>query len=284
MAPRKPHVIVLGNEKGGTGKSTISMHIIVQLLRQGHTVGSIDVDARQGTLTRYIDNRRNHALAHHPSLPMPEHVAIHRSDQTARADAESEESARFSETIKMLAGNNFIVIDTAGNDTFLSRLSHAHAHTLITPMNDSFVDLDLLVRIEINDKDRARDSMRPSTYAEAVWNQKKQRLSSNQPVMDWIVLRNRLSHIQARNKIEMARVLEALAGRIGFRVAEGFTERVIFRELFLSGLTLLDMHDANKPLSASHVAARQELRNLIKALDLPDLSQEVPLEGLKVAG
>ncbi len=283
MAVNKPHIIVLGNEKGGTGKSTISMHIIVQLLRMGHKVGSIDVDARQGTLTRYITNRENHGLAHHPSLPMPEHKAIHRSTKQMIPEAQAEERARFAETMNALAGNHFIVIDTAGNDTFLSSYAHTLADTLITPMNDSFVDLDLLVRIEINEKNRDRDSMRPSTYAETVWNQKKQRLASNLPPVDWIVLRNRLSHIQARNKVEMARVLEVISNRIGFRVAEGFTERVIFRELFLSGLTLLDMHDADRPLSASHVAARQELRQLIHSLELPDMSKNIPLEDLKAS-
>lgn len=283
MAANKPHVIVLGNEKGGTGKSTISMHIIVQLLRMGHKVGSIDVDARQGTLTRYITNRKNHGLAHHPSLPMPEHMTIHRSTKEMIPEAHAEEMARFMETMNALSGNHFIVIDTAGNDAFLSSHAHTLADTLITPMNDSFIDLDLLVRIEINEKNRERDSMRPSTYAETVWNQKKQRLASNQPAIDWIVLRNRLSHIQARNKIEMARVLDVLANRIGFRVAEGFTERVIFRELFLSGLTLLDMHDTDRTLSASHVAARQELRQLIHALELPNMAQSLPLEDLKVS-
>lgn len=274
----KPYVIVLGNEKGGTGKSTISMHIIIQLLRMGYKVGSIDVDARQGTLSRYIENRKRHALAHNPNLPMPDHMPIYCSQKLNSSEAQSEETASFHESITNLNNHNFVVIDTAGNDTYLSKLAHSFADTLMTPMNDSFVDLDLLVRIEINEADRRKDSMRPSTYAEAVWAQKKQRLMANKPVMDWIVLRNRLSHIQARNKVEMEKILNILANRIGFRVAEGFAERVIFRELFLSGLTLLDLQEVGKSFSASHVAARQELRNLMKGLQLPDLEKTLQKE------
>lgn len=283
MVREGPYVIVLGNEKGGTGKSTISMHLIIQLLRLGYKVGSLDVDARQGTLTRYVENRRRQALAFNPSLPMPEHVPINRSAKIESSEAQTDEADAFHTAFKQLKHCHFVVIDTAGNDTYLSRLAHSFADTLITPMNDSFIDLDLLVRIEINQKDRTKDSMRPSTYAETVWTQKKQRIVANKPVMDWIVLRNRLSHIQARNKIEMERILQVLADRIGFRVVEGFAERVIFRELFLSGLTLLDLQDVGKQLSASHVAARQELRSLMKALKLPDLDKQLGESSLQEA-
>jgi chromosome partitioning protein len=68
-------------------------------------------------------------------------------------------------------------------------------------------------------------------------------------------------------------VIEALAKRIGFRVAVGLSERVIYRELFLSGLTLLDLKRGSggvgPSLTMSHVAARQEVRDLVAALNLP---------------
>jgi chromosome partitioning protein len=74
------------------------------------------------------------------------------------------------------------------------------------------------------------------------------------------------------NKEKMEKALTTLAKRIGCRVAPGFHERVIFRELFPRGLTLLDLRDIGvKQLNISNVAARQELRDLIKALDLPDV-------------
>ncbi|MBM3566952.1 MAG: ATPase, partial [Alphaproteobacteria bacterium] len=57
MPAKRAHVIVLGNEKGGSGKSTTAMHLIAACLRDGRSVASIDLDARQGTLTRYLSNR-----------------------------------------------------------------------------------------------------------------------------------------------------------------------------------------------------------------------------------
>ena len=276
MSTTKPYIIVLGNEKGGTGKSTVSMHLIVQLLKMGFTVGSMDLDARQGTLTRYVANRRDTARAEkYDTLCMPQHVAIKRSDNRSVDAAEQEETVAFEKAMSDLAPNHFIVIDTPGNDTYLSRLAHSHADTLITPLNDSFVDLDLLVQID--QKDGKITNLKPSTYAEAVWEQKKVRLMRDKVTVDWIVVRNRLSNLYARNKEEVTKVLNLLAPRLGFRIASGFGERVVFRELFLSGLTLLDLEEIGKKLSTSHLAARQELRNLLKAFNLASLASRVKL-------
>lgn len=267
---QKPYIIVLGNEKGGTGKSTVAMHIITNLLRSGYSVGSVDVDARQGTLSRYVENRRARKEKTGEDLPLPDHVPIFRSKLESIPAAEAEESSTFTDVFNRLKQNDFIVIDTPGNDTHLSRLAHSHADTLITPLNDSFIDLDMLVRVNAD----SHDILRPSTYSEMVWDQKKQRAMRDNGSIDWIVLRNRLSSINSRNKEEMERVLSALAKRIGFRLVAGFGERVIFRELFLNGLTLLDMKESNTVLTLSHVAAKQELATLINMIQLPNQARK----------
>jgi chromosome partitioning protein len=266
---QKPHIIVLGNEKGGTGKSTVAMHIISSLLRQGHKVGSIDVDARQGTLSRYVENRKLRVENKRESLPMPDHIAIFPSKLENVSESNREEDKNFNAAMEKLKSCNFIIIDTPGNDSHLSRLAHSYADTLITPLNDSFIDLDMLVRIKAD----SLDILKPSTYAEMVWEQKKQKAMRNGGSMDWIVLRNRLSSIHSRNKEEMEKVLTALAKRIGFRLVSGFGERVIFRELFLRGLTLLDMRESNSPMTFSHVAAKQELTSLMEWIQLPKKGQ-----------
>jgi chromosome partitioning protein len=262
---KNPYVIVLGNEKGGTGKSTVSMHVITWLLREGNLVGSLDIDARQGTLTRYIENRRLRKQNTGEDLPLPDHTPIFRSTLPNQNEAEAEDKKNLIDAIRKLNDFDYIVIDTPGSDTYLSRLAHSHADMLITPLNDSFVDLDMLVRVT----PESFDILRPSTYAEMVWEQKKQRAIRDGGTIDWIVLRNRLSNIYSRNKEEMGRVLRALSKRIGFRLIDGFGERVIFRELFLSGLTLLDIRESNTPLSLSHIAAKQELSTLIEMIQLP---------------
>lgn len=270
---KKPYIIVLGNEKGGTGKSTISMHIIIHLLRSGYAVGSIDVDARQGTLSRYLENRKAYIQRTGKTLPTSDHYPIFKSHFDAQKIAEQDETARLQSCFQEMMTKDFIVIDTPGTDSFLSRLAHSYADTLITPLNDSFVDLDMLARV----MPEKRDIEKPSAYAEMVWDQKKYRIMRDGGKLDWVVLRNRLSNLLARNKEEMREVLEKLAQRIGFRLAAGFGERVIFRELFLSGLTLLDLPEIGMSLNLSHVAARQELRDLLEVLKLPTVAEKLSL-------
>lgn len=241
------------------------MHLSVALLRGGHSVGILDLDARQGTISRYVANRAAYRARHGlDTLPIPMLRAV------PRGGGEAEETARFEAAYaEVAAACGFIVIDTPGSDTALSRLGHTRADTLITPMNDSFVDLDLLATVDPD----SLEILRPSTYAEMVWEQRKQRALNRARPIDWIVMRNRLSTLDARNKREVADLLDRLAKRIGFRLAPGFGERVIFRELFLKGLTLLDLRDLSAgerrseiPMTMSHVAARQEVRTLLDTI------------------
>lgn len=262
-------VIVFGNEKGGSGKSTASMHVIVGLLRLGFKVGSIDLDSRQWTLTRYLSNRAQTIKREGLKLPMPQHVFLSRSERPVRGEAEAEDKARLEAVLAKLGSQvDFLVIDCPGTDTFLGRMATSYADKLVTPVNDSFIDLDLLANVD----GRTISVQRPSVYAEMVWEQRKIRAKRDGGSIDWVVMRNRLSSINARNKLDMAKVLEELSTRIGFRIAPGFAERVIFRELFLRGLTMLDtfeIGESGKP-RLSHIAARQEVRGLMNALQLPD--------------
>jgi chromosome partitioning protein len=267
--PGRAHVLVIGNEKGGSGKSTTALHIAVALMSDGATVATIDLDARQGTLTRYIENRAAHIKRKGADLAMPRHVAVAASGDPA------DEKARFEAALEpAVTQTDYVVIDTPGSDTHLSRLAHTWADTLLTPLNDSFVDLDLLARVD----PETLKIVRPSVYAEAVWKQRQIRSMQGARPVDWIVMRNRLSSLAARNKRDMGTVIEALARRIGFRVAAGLSERVIYRELFLSGLTLLDLRrgGGGPSLTMSHVAARQEVRDLVSALNLPPPDARVP--------
>ncbi len=277
------HTIVLGNEKGGSGKTTTAMHVIALLLHEGAKVGSMDLDGRQRSLTRYVENRKAWAEGAKVNLVMPDHVVLPKSELDTVAAAQAAERSAFeSAYTRLVVENDFVVIDCPGSDSFLSRLGHAVADTLITPMNDSFVDFDLLGRVDPqNWKIKG-----PSLYAEMVWESRKRRLVADGGEIDWIVMRNRLSTLAAKNKRRVEGVLEDLATRIGFRLAPGFGERVIFREMFPSGLTLLDLRsegvEAN--LSMSHVAARAEVRALLDQLKLPYFEQRVEAEQARVAG
>ena len=196
---------------------------------------------------------------------MPAHVPVFRSKLLNVEEAEKEEKEKFLKALEVLSPCDYIVIDTPGSDMYLSRLAHSHADTLITPLNDSFIDLDMLALLD----SETLEIKKPSTYSEMVWDQKKERAIRDKKTIDWIVLRNRLSAISSRNKEEMSAVLNKLSKRIGFRLVEGFGERVIFRELFLNGITLLDLQETKTQMNLSHVAARQELRQLLDLIQIP---------------
>lgn len=256
-----PQVILLGNEKGGTGKSTTALHLIVALLKRGYRVGSIDLDGRQGSLSRYLERRRSYAEQTGRSLALPVHHRIEPSKAPFQAAAESEDQTRFGRAMAALSDAQFVVIDTPGSDTFLSRLGHAYADTLITPLNDSFLDLEVLADLDV----QRRVVLAPSIYSKMVWEQNNKRAAMGRPPVDWIVLRNRLLHVTTRNKCQIAGLLEQLAARIGFRLLPGFGERVVFRELFHKGLTVLDLADAGtgRPLTSSQAAACREIHGLL---------------------
>jgi chromosome partitioning protein len=263
------HVIVLGNEKGGSGKSTTAMHIIVALLKSGARVASIDTDGRQRSLTRYIENRAYWARKTGVALEMPNHFAVPLATGELISDIEGREFRAFAEAVSRTEyGYDYVVVDTAGSNSYLMRVSHAMADTLITPINDSFIDFDVLARVD----PETYEVQGVSHYAELVAAARRQRQMIDDRTTDWIIVRNRLSTLDSRNRRHLIKGLEALSGQAGFRTAPGISERLIFRELFPRGLTALDQLD-KKTLGSeptlSHVAARREIRNLIDTLNLP---------------
>src|ERR1043165_2319933 len=147
--PRTAHVIVLGNEKGGSGKSTTAMHVAVALLKAGQRVATIDLDSRQKTFTHYVDNRRDCAKRSGIALEMPHHFCVARGEGVRVDENEATEFAGFAAAINEVEhSHDFVVVDTPGNDTYLMRLAHSMADTLVTPLNDSFLDFDVLGSID----------------------------------------------------------------------------------------------------------------------------------------
>lgn len=254
------HLIVFANEKGGSGKSTTAVHTAVALAAAGRRVATLDLDHRQRTLGRYLENRIATMKRLDLDLPLP---SVETLDPTRGPQVGERIDALRTEV-------DVIIVDTPGRDDRSARAAIERADTLVTPINDSFIDLDLIGQV---DPDSYRIK-RPSFYAEIVWDARKVRAKTDGGTVDWVVLRNRLQHIEARNMKRVAAALAELSKRVGFRVIPGLSERVIFRELFPKGLTLLDLKAIGSDAGIAHIAARQELREMISGLSLPDRKPE----------
>lgn len=265
---RPVHVIVVGNEKGGSGKSTVAMHIAVALKKAGQRVATIDLDPRQRSLTHYVENRRAWAERVARDLETPDHYCIDEIVDLSAAEDDATVSKALTGAIEDMARTyDFVVIDTPGHDSPLMRLAHSMADTLITPLNDSFVDFDVLGTVDAE----TFGVTGASHYADMVEEARRQRVISDHRPTDWIVLRNRLATLSSRNKRLVGEGLQELSQRLQFRCTEGLAERVIFREFYPRGLTALDELDettlGTRP-TMSHVTARQEVENLINAMRL----------------
>ena len=269
QARQSAHVVVLGNEKGGSGKSTAALHIAVALLKAGQRVATIDLDSRQKSFTHYIDNRRAWSERARVNLDLPAHYCVARAEGNSLEANEAQEFANFSQVIGAIEhSHDVVVVDTPGSDTYLMRLAHSMADTLVTPLNDSFVDFDVLGTLDAVNFTVTGESH----YAEMVRESRRQRRLVDGKLTDWIVVRNRLSSLGSRNKKMVGDGLIELSKRMGFRSVEGIAERVVYREFFPRGLTAFDDLDeatlGTRP-SLSHLTAREEVIALLNALRLP---------------
>jgi chromosome partitioning protein len=294
-----PHVVVIGNQKGGSGKSTFAMHIIVALLKGGKRVASFDLDINQQTLTRYIGNRREWDREHERSLELPDHYPIseevvsngvrshgldlrrlisrfkktthaHNDDfNNGSSFSQSTDLSQFVSRLKEIGrahNHDFIIIDTPGGVQHISLIAHGMADTLITPINDSFFDLDVLVAMERSDL-----NPQPSGYAKMVWRALDARRQISGRATDWIVVRNRLESFESNNQRQVTRVLDVIQKTLGFRIARGLLERPVYREYFTAGLTVFDgieEFESAGEFNQANLLARLEIRNLMREIGL----------------
>lgn len=270
----RAHVVVIGNEKGGSGKTTVAMHLAVGLLRLGFRVGCVDLDHRQQSLGRYIANRVSWVERSGIALPMPKAAVIAPSLLDLRSEAIAEDHGALDAALAELSeANDFIVVDCPGADAPLARHAHTHADTLITPINDSLLDLDLLGQLD----PVTRELKRAGVYANLVWELRQERRKRHKSGIDWVVTRSRLSALGDRNKQMMADVLPQMQRILGFRLSDGFGERVIYRYMFLWGLTVLDVEQAGlgMEVTKSHHSAQEEVCSLLASLWLPRVNERL---------
>jgi chromosome partitioning protein len=282
----RARVVVVGNEKGGAGKSTVAALIATAMLYHGQRVAVLDLDLRQQSLSRLLANRRRWLPAAGVSAPMPLEYRLS-DDPATIAQDQRRALALFEEAMDLAMGDSdLVIIDTPGGDTDVSRAAHLQADLVVTPMNDSFVDFDVLGNID----PVTLRLLKPSHYAQEVLQARAVRAEHSR-ALDWVVLRNRLSGADTNNRERLQRALESLAEETGFRLGPALRERVAYREMFPFGLTLADVAAKVRPDTASRarLAARQEVNALLESLHLivrPDAANAPSraLEAVTTAG
>ena len=266
--PRPPaKIITVANEKGGVGKSTVAFHLAVALADTGHKVLAIDLDRRQQSLTRAFTNRGGTAKRLGVRLPLPRNLMLL-----------NQSGAGLCQELSRTAWDcDFVVIDAAGHDSPIARRAIALADLLVSPVNASFVDLDLLGRFHpVSNKLQG-----PGCFAMMVSELRAARRDAGMPVLDWLVLQNRKRREVSKNQDQVDKALRQLSQRLDFRIGGGLFERVAYRELFLMGLTHLDLRRIPE-LARTKVAAATEVMALLDDLEIDDMAEN--LLGGVVAG
>ena len=257
--PRPPaKIITVANEKGGVGKSTVAFHLAVALADTGHKVLAIDLDRRQQSLTRACTNRGGTAKRLGVRLPLPRNVVL-----------QNQSGAGLCQELSRTAWDcDFVVIDAAGFDSPIARRAIALADLLVSPVNASFVDLDLLGRFHpVTNKLEG-----PGCFATMVTELRVARVDAGMPALDWLVLQNRKRREVSKNQDLVEKALRLLAQRLDFRIGNGLFERVAYRELFLLGLTHLDLRRIPE-LARTKVAAATEVMALLDDLEIYDMAE-----------
>jgi chromosome partitioning protein len=274
----KPHVLVLGNHKGGSGKSTLAIHLAIGLIKEGRRVASIDLDFHQKTLTHYFENRRAWARERKLPIDIPTHLCVDSLRTGRPVSTENARMSRLSSAIASLEDNHdFIIIDTPGGATSLGLFAHSLADTLVTPVNDSFLDVDVI----IGSRQPAGGPMVAPEYPETVRYALDARARVTQKATNWLVVRNRVSPRSSKNASNVLAALKSAAVTAGFSVVEGLSERVIFREYFSAGLTAFDAAEISLlggKANSSNVMARLEVRRVLQAVH--QLSSEAQHDSL----
>lgn len=254
VTPPKGHIIVFANEKGGVGKSMSAFHTCIALCNAGESVAALDVDLRQLTLHRALWARLESATEYGVKLPGPEQIMLAQQNES-----ELEEKLRMARI-----RHSFIIIDVGGHDSPIARRAIFMADTIVTPVNDSFIDLDMLGRID----PRSGEFKTLGNFARLVEHLKEPGLAIRPKPLDWVVMQNRSRSLGTKNEIKVREALEKIAPVAGFRLVPGLRERVTYRELFPQGLTLFDL-EMLPQLGRMQPQAREEIWAMLRALRLP---------------
>src|SRR3546814_12825926 len=85
---------------------------------------------------------------------------------------------------RLTEGADYFIADTPGRDDVFARHLATRADTLVTPINDSFIDFDLIGQVD----PETFQVTRPSFYSELIWDTRKTRAKTDGRTIDWNIL------------------------------------------------------------------------------------------------
>ena len=252
------HVITFANEKGGVGKSTLAFHTAIALSHQGLKVLVVDCDRRQQSIHRLLEARDATARTLKVALPRPLHFALERASGAILCQ----------EIDRVAPDADVVVIDLAGHDSPIARRGIALADTVVTPVNCSHADLDPIGRMNpVSHKFK-----QAGPFAEVVGELRDQRAAMGIVPFDWVVIKNRMRNCEQRLIASVDQSLATMAGQLGFRLAQGLTERLAYRDLLPFGLSHMDLKLIPQ-LGQLRAAQAREMRQLMIDLQLPEFAR-----------
>jgi len=251
-------VITIGNNKPGAGKTTLAVHVILSLVSYGYRVCAIDIDPDQRSLSHYLENRKRYMNQRGITLPMPTAHATVNQRSLSTAISNDTHCHHFQDYIHRICQEyDFLVMDTQAFNSFLSRFAHSLANIIITPVNYSLSDIE-------------------GEYWSLIERRNDTQNQIHSTPLRWFILRNRYLLVDTPGIRHIYKQFSRLAFSHELIWKDGLQERPLYHELFLRGLSLLDVGEENHGIEVTlpYIAARQELRQFLRTLCLE------PVKGL----
>lgn len=255
-------IILFANEKGGVGKTTLVFNTAIDLCNRGYRVLAIDLDFRQRSLARAIENRMASNRCLGLDLPVPKVCVLQQPSGPMLVQ----------ELNRLGSDRDVILIDAPGHDSPVARRAMALAQTIVTPINPSFFDLDVLGHFDpVSLKFR-----KPGPFAQAILDIRAEQMRRNLLPARWIIAKNRIRGAERSHNKRIEPMLAQLSDQLGLTIAEGLTERVAYRSLLQYGFTISDIKRVPQ-------LAHMQIRNVKEISRLTNELNIAPIKATNIA-
>lgn len=187
-------IIALGQEKGGVGKTTMSVWLADALRdKDQQTVRVMDLDSPQSALAKFYDRRRkaNERLAADERDMWVPHVVPYRPSKHPTAMGRNKENFEAVKRAVRAAKEDYcdyFILDCGGNAEEKTKLGLSFAHTILSPMPAEPMSLNTYLHGW--DPEDPYAEVKPGSFTKIVRSIRTARHSAGSEI-DWIVALNK---------------------------------------------------------------------------------------------